>query len=154
MFCCRTEDTTESLKSSTSAASQFPKKMKYNRFLNRAEHNGSSGRKQKKASKGRTQCEAEKEEEYLLHKCYLVFCLWRRNAVMADLQIDDAHDPALERELQHQWRMLEPDELEAYRRLALLLSSPSSTTSRPSSVADENGHHHDRQPSLDGEACF
>jgi len=79
----------------------------------------------------------EDDEEYLMHKCYLVFCLWRRNAIMSELQVDDPGDEALQQELQRQWSELTEDELTAYRRLASLLLSSASSCNHQQYYEDE-----------------
>jgi hypothetical protein len=99
--------------------------MKYNRF-------NDSERQQKR------------RREELTRKCFLVFCLWRRNAVMAELDVDDPADPTLAKELRRQWRNLAPDELDAYLKLTLLLSSSSpSSPSSPSGSSGHSGYHDD-----------
>jgi hypothetical protein len=89
--------------------------MKYNRFNEHQERE----HQQKKREKRR--------EKEITHKCFLVFCLWRRNAVMVELQTDDPSSRAVGKELKRQWRNLAQDEIEAYFKLTLLLlSSPAS----------------------------
>jgi len=70
-------------------------------------------------------------------KCFMVFCLWRRNAVMNDLSIDDPTDKLLEKDLKRQWKSLTPDEWKAYAKLTLLIIGHQQQQSIKSSLSSE-----------------